>query len=70
MKQLKTPEQVKAEFDAKGLSFSEWAAKNGVPLPAVYRVINGLSAGKRGSSHRAAVLLGIKAGSAEPFGSN
>lgn len=55
-----TPAQVKAEFEATGTPVSEWADKHGFPRDAVYRVLRGHAAGKRGRMHQIAVALGIK----------
>ena len=62
---LKTPQQVKAEFEASGRSILDWCLEHRVKPFAVYRVLNQerLTA-KRGECHRAAVLLGLKAGRA------
>lgn len=55
-----TPEQVKANFIARGESIGQWADKHGFPRPMVYRVLNGQSPAMRGKSHQIAVALGIK----------
>lgn len=62
MDQLKTPEQVKADFKRRGISVAQWAAVMGLPRNAVYRVLNGKTVGFRGNHHKASVLLGIKNG--------
>ena len=62
MQDLKTVDDVRAEFERKGVSFSEWARKNNVSVPAVYDLLNGRTIGRRGDAHKAAVLLGIKRG--------
>lgn len=59
---IKTTEQVRAEFDARGMSIADFARKHGLSLAIVYGVLSGEKKGRRGESHRAAVLLGIKAG--------
>lgn len=56
----KTPEQVKADFSARGIPISQWADSNGYRRSDVYRVINGFSPCKRGIPHEIAVKLGIK----------
>ncbi|BBE51804.1 hypothetical protein OYT1_ch2288 [Ferriphaselus amnicola] len=56
----KTPQQIKSDFDAKGIPVSSWADQNGFPRDAVYRVLNGFTPCKRGLPHRIAVALGIK----------
>jgi gp16 family phage-associated protein len=62
MDQLKTPEQVKADFKRRGISVAQWAAVMGLRRNAVYRVLSGKTIGFRGDHHKAAVLLGIKDG--------
>lgn len=59
-----TAEQVKAKFAREGKTFSAWAEERGYHRVDVYRVINGMSKGRRGKSHLIAVELGLKA--AEP----
>lgn len=55
-----TPSQVKAKFTAEGKTVAQWAADNGFPRDAVYRVLNGFTPCKRGQMHQIAVKLGIK----------
>lgn len=62
MKQLRTPEQVRADFESKGQSIADWARKNGFGRSLVYEVLAGRKKCKRGASHRVAVLLGLKRG--------
>jgi gp16 family phage-associated protein len=52
--------QVKARFEAEGLSISEWARANGFSVVMVYRVLSGESKGIRGEAHKIAVALGLK----------
>ena len=59
---VKTPEQVRAEFEARGMAFADFARQHGLRLATVYGVLSGGKKGRRGEAHRAAVLLGIKAG--------
>ncbi|WP_279716358.1 hypothetical protein [Chelonobacter oris] len=40
MLNLKTPEQVKKEFEAQGQSFADWAKENGYDRFYVYCVLN------------------------------
>lgn len=58
----KTPSQVKAELERKGVSISAWAVSNGLNPFLVYELLAGRKKGKRGEAHRAAVLLGLKDG--------
>ena len=59
---VKTIEEVKKEFDRKGMSFGAWARQNGLRPGVVYDLMNGRQLGRRGDSHKAAVLLGLKEG--------
>ncbi|WJM53921.1 DNA-binding protein [Pseudomonas asiatica] len=49
----------------QGISAKEWAIKHGLTPSTVYAVLNGQKKCLRGESHRAAVLLGMKAGETE-----
>lgn len=69
MTQLKTPEQVKADFEKRGINVTQWARERGVSRQAVFDIMNGKNKGKRGNAHKAAVLLGIKDGVIESEGS-
>lgn len=57
----RTPDQVKAEFEAQGITITDWARKNKFPPREVILVLNGYYQCKRGRAHRIAVALGIKA---------
>lgn len=57
---VKTAEQVKNEFEAKGESFADWAKQHGYDRFYVYRVLNGTIKAKRGIGHEIAVKLGLK----------
>jgi gp16 family phage-associated protein len=59
---LRTAQQVRAEFERKGLSIAGWARKHGVSRQVVYEVLAGRKKCKRGQSHKVAVLLGLKHG--------
>jgi gp16 family phage-associated protein len=59
-KQVKTPEQVKADFLANGLTISEWARRNNYKPREVSLVLNGQNKGRYGKGHAIAVALGIK----------
>ena len=65
-KGLKTPEEVRADFDRRGESLAEWARQNGFPPSRVYDVVQRRTLGVRGEAHRIAVALGIKQGEAQP----
>lgn len=61
-KQLKTREEVVADFERKGISVSSWAKKHKIPRSIVYGILNGTRKARIGLGHKAAVLLGIKDG--------
>lgn len=61
-KAIRTPEEVRADFQRKGLSISAWAKEHGFGRATVHAVLSGRLAGRIGQSHRVAVLLGIKDG--------
>jgi len=56
----KTAEQIKLEFQRKGLTFSDWAKENNFSTELVYRVLKMNKLPIRGESHKIAVKLGIK----------
>lgn len=57
---IKTPEQVKAEFNARGKTFTDWAKGHGFPRRDVYLVLNGQSKCLYGRAHEIAVAFGLK----------
>ncbi len=57
-----TPEQARAVLDRKGISIAEFSRQNALNSNLVSDLLNGRKKGRRGESHRAAVLLGIKVG--------
>lgn len=59
---VKTPEEVKREFQRAGISIREWAKTHGFDKQTVYGVLNGRFAGHRGDAHKIAVALGLKHG--------
>ncbi len=61
-KQLKSREEVLADFARKGISIRGWAKKHCLSHSVVNGVLNGRLSGRIGESHRAAVMLGIKDG--------
>lgn len=60
--QLKTPQQVRDEFAAAGVTQAEWARANGFHRLVVVGLLRGANLGRWGESHRCAVALGLKAG--------
>lgn len=59
---VKKADEVKADLARKGVSISRWATANGLNTALVYELLAGRKKGTRGEAHRAAVLLGLKAG--------
>lgn len=59
---LRTREEVLADFARKGISVSGWAKAHGVCRSTVRGLLYGRLSGRIGKSHKAAVLLGIKEG--------
>ncbi|EBU8698763.1 DNA-binding protein [Salmonella enterica] len=62
MKQLKTTSEVRADFERHGITISSWARLHNLPRQIVHDVLHGRCKGRRGMSHKAAVLLGLKDG--------
>jgi gp16 family phage-associated protein len=54
-------EGAKRWFEVNGLSVTDWAVAHGFKREQVYAVLNGRTAGRRGTAHRIAVALGLKA---------
>lgn len=59
---LRTGDQVRDEFNRRGLSISEWARARGYSAQLVYQVLAGRKRCLRGQSHAIAVTLGLKEG--------
>ena len=64
---LKTRTEIRAEFDRKGQSYSQWALKNGFSPSLVIAILNDDDRNptrkcSRGDSHNIAVTLGLKTG--------
>lgn len=57
---VKTPEQVKADFEANGITIAGWARKKGYKPREVSNVLNGQIKGRYGKGHDIAVALGLK----------
>lgn len=62
VKRVRTPHDVRKEFERHGLSVSRWAVENGLQPQTVFNLLSGHCRGLRGEAHRAAVLLGMKDG--------
>jgi len=58
----RTPEEVRREFERKGISIASWASANGFSSGLVVEVLAGRKKGVRGQSHKIAVKLGLKRG--------
>ncbi len=56
-----SPDQVRARFEAEGLTIKEWAEARGYHHRTVYAVLKGELRCTRGKTHRIAVDLGLKA---------
>ncbi|HLU91196.1 MAG TPA: hypothetical protein VKZ46_01300 [Pedomonas sp.] len=61
----RTPDEVRAEIERRGKTIREVAQEIGVNERIVYEVLRGRFKGRRGQAHKAAVLLGLKAGIVE-----
>lgn len=59
---MPTSDEIRREFDLRGLSISEWARQRGFSTALVYQVLRGKRRARRGQSHRIAVALGLKKG--------
>lgn len=59
---IRTPQEVRDEFNRKGISLSQWAKANGFNPNAVSDLLNGRKKGVRGECHQIAVKLGLKHG--------
>ena len=58
---LRSPEELRRLFEARGDSVTDWARARGFKRETVYSLLRGRSRGRRGEAHRAAVALGLKA---------
>lgn len=61
-RKVRTPQQVREEFERKGLSIARWSLIKGFNPNAVSDLLNGRKKGVRGEAHKIAVELGLKAG--------
>jgi gp16 family phage-associated protein len=62
MTPLKTAADVRADLDRRGKTIRDVAREIGVSDRVVYELLRGRFKGRRGQSHRAAVVLGMKDG--------
>lgn len=63
---MKTADQVKCDFIARGVTIAKWAEDHGYNYFTVCAVLNGALKGRYGISHRIAVDLGLKQDTEEP----
>ncbi|WP_141054599.1 DNA-binding protein [Tepidiphilus succinatimandens] len=61
----KSIDDVRREFDRRGKSVRDWAREHGFSDRIVYEVLRGRLKGRRGQTHKVAVLLGLKDGVVE-----
>jgi gp16 family phage-associated protein len=61
----KTLDEVRADLDRRGKSIRDWTREHGVSDRIVYEVLRGRLKGRRGQTHKVAVLLGLKHGVVE-----
>lgn len=61
----RTSDEVRAEIERRGKTIREVAKEIGVNERIVYELLRGRFKGRRGQAHKAAVLLGLKAGIVE-----
>lgn len=59
---VRTVDEVRAEFDRRGVTFKHWALAHGFEPSEVYSMLNGRMRGRRGRAHQLAVALGLKVG--------
>ena len=66
MPQLLTAKQARDALDREGKTIADFAREHSLDEPTVYQILSGKKKGRRGESHRAAVLLGLKLGDFPP----
>ena len=57
---LAAAQEIKRQFEARGVNAAEWARERGFSPQHVYDVLNGRAVGRRGNAHEIAVALGLK----------
>lgn len=57
---MKTKQQIKSDFAARGETFEHFAERKGYKVRTVYAVLNGQLKATRGVSHKIAIDLGLK----------
>lgn len=58
----RTAAQAKAWLEQQGKSVQEFARENNIDPATTYQILSGRKKGRRGESHKVAVLLGMKIG--------
>jgi gp16 family phage-associated protein len=66
----RTAQQIRAEFQRKGISIGSWADQHGFSRASVNQVLTGRNAASVGTGHKIAVLLGLKDGEIVEAGSH
>ncbi len=64
-RKIRTPDEVRQEFDRRGITIAEWSRQNNCDYQTVRDVLLGRRKGRSGNAHRIAVLLGLKDGDIE-----
>lgn len=59
---LRTAQEVKKDFERRGITINQWARENGFWPAQVHQLLTGKSKGRYGAAHRIAVRLGMKDG--------
>ena len=66
MPAIRTAAQARAWLEQQGKSVQEFAREHNVDPATTYQVLSGRKKGRRGESHKVAVLLGMKIGVIPP----
>ena len=66
MPAIRTAAQARAWLEQQGKSVQEFAREHNVDPATTYQVLSGRKKGRRGESHKVAVLLGMKVGVIPP----
>lgn len=56
----RTPDEVRATLNARGISITRWANENGFKVTTVAAVLRGARGTRIGEGHRIAIALGMK----------
>ncbi|EJB8496082.1 DNA-binding protein [Acinetobacter baumannii] len=56
---MKTNQQIKDDFEKKGINISDWSLEHNFSRDLVYRILNTNRLPKRGESKKIAVALGL-----------